>query len=177
MKRQMLVLGFFSVICCLLVGCADIPMKVDSFNNPYLQQEEYKRFSFTPLHTDNKPKEQQLMSVVKKELENKGFVYDDKAPQFIVDINWGQESNQVMDKSNKPSLLITKKVVIVFMDMIYRKQNSGAKLVWQGEASSSSSEPEFSNSDIEKCLIIGILQVYPGKFKSISKKVSSSSCM
>jgi hypothetical protein len=151
-------------------------MKVDSFNNPYLQITEYKRFSFTQLHADNTLKEQHLVSIVKKKMEDKGFVYDDKLPQFIVDVNFSEVSKQVKDKNDKPSLDITKNVTVVFQDMIYRKQNADVKLVWQGEASTSSSGGEFSTADVEKCLIIGILQAYPGKFKSITKSVSASSC-
>jgi hypothetical protein len=177
LKKQVIVSGLFSIICCLLVGCAGIEMKIDSINNPYLQQTEYKRFSFTQPHSDNKPKEQYLVSVVKKEMESKGFVHDEKAPQFLVDVSFSEVSRQVKDKNDKPSLDITKKVAIVFLDMIYQKQNPDAKLVWQGEASSNSSDSEFGTKDIEKCLIIGILQVYPGKFKSITKNVSSFSCM
>ena len=171
LKKLLVVSGLFSALC-LFSACANIPMKVDSVSNPYLQSAEYKRFSFTPAHAADQQKEQHLMDVVKKGMGEKGFVFDDKDPQFLIDITFGEESKQV----DKGYVDVTNKVALVFIDVMYRKQTTDAKLVWQGEARSSSGNRDVSAIDVEKCLAIGLLQSYPNTLKSSAKDVSASSC-
>lgn len=149
-------------------------MKVSSINNSYLQPKEYKRFSFTPGHSENKPKEDKLAAFTKKEMEENGFVFDDKTPQFLIGIDFSEESKQML-KDKKEYTEVTKKVELVFIDMIYRKMFSEPKMVWRGEAVSVAG-PELDSVDIEKCLVIGLVQSYPDRFKSAEKNVRQSSC-
>lgn len=175
MKGQLIVSGFLSVICCLLVGCAGVPMEVNTVNNPYLLPAEYKRFTFTPVHSENQRKEQHLVTVVKSEMEGKGFVFDDKSPQFIVDINVSEAPKQIQ-KDKNGFTDVTKKVELIFMDVINRRLYSEPKMVWRGEAQSHSTGGDFRSVDIERCLVIGLLQAYPDRLKSVTKSVTSFSC-
>lgn len=177
MNKLLIAPFLLCAICCLLAGCSGIRMNVDSFNNSYLQIAEYKRFSFLASKKVEQAKEQHLFSVVKKELEEKSLVYDDKAPQFLIALNISDETMKER-KSNSEKVVsdVTNRVTIVFIDNIYNKQNSGTKIVWQGEASTNSSGPDLNSVDVEKCLVIGILQEYPNKLKSIPKSVNSYWC-
>lgn len=172
MKRQLIVSGFLTILCCLFAGCSTVPMKVDSVSNPYMKLSEYKRFSFASSPAVDQQKEQRLQGIVKKEMEEKGFVFDDKAPQFLVDITASEDSNLVQKEKIEQEF----RVLLVFSDLIYRKQTIDPKLVWQGEAHSSSAGRDVSALDVEKCLVIGLIQSYPGTLKAVTKEVSSSSC-
>ena len=176
LKRQLAALGFLCVICCLLAACGPsaVKMKVDSFNNPYLQNVEYKRFSFLPVNSENQPKEQHLFSIIKKVMEEKGFIFDAASPQFQIAVHFSEESRKVLKSSSeKPSIEITKRISITFVDVVYSKPDYEAKLVWQGEASSSR---DIIDVDVEKCIIVGLLQAYPGRVNATSREVKADWC-
>jgi len=90
-KRNLLLL----MMCCayfgLLIGCGPtrIGMKVDSYNNTDLNISDYKRFSFLPVNTDKPLMEKELFSYIKTEMIKKGYIYDDKMPQFLIAVQLG----------------------------------------------------------------------------------------
>jgi len=95
-KRNLLLL----MLCCayfgLLIGCGPsrIQMKLDTYSNPDLNISEYKRFSFLPANNDKPLMEKELFSYIKIEMEKKGYIYDDKMPQFIIVVQAGKSSHE-----------------------------------------------------------------------------------
>jgi hypothetical protein len=175
LKARLVLFGFCSVIFSFLAGCSGVRMNVDTFNNPYLPITEYKRFSFLPSGIGDKTKEQHLFSVVKKDMEERGLVFDEKTPQFLIAVTVAEETKK--NKNSNDDKLVaetTKKVSIIFIDNMHNKKET--KLVWEGDASTTGLDVDLSNVDVEKCLIIGILQDYPNKLKSMSKNIYSFWC-
>lgn len=177
LKARLVLFGLWCVVFGFLAGCSGVRMNVDSFNNPYLPLAEYKKFSFLPSDVVDKAKEQRLFAVVKKEMEVRGLVFDDKAPQFFIalnvkeDVKKGQNANS---KNAEPE--VTSKITVVLIDNKYTEKSAGAKMLWQGEASTSGPLSEISSIDVEKCLILGIMQAYPQKIKSTPKNINSFWC-
>ncbi|MDQ5985566.1 MAG: hypothetical protein CSYNP_01278 [Syntrophus sp. SKADARSKE-3] len=59
-------------------------MNVDSYINHDLNIPEYKRFSFMATDTINPLAEKELFSIIKDEMQKKGYSYDNNNPQFQI---------------------------------------------------------------------------------------------
>jgi hypothetical protein len=190
-KRNLLLL----MTCCayfgLLIGCGPsrIEMKVDSYNNQDLNISDYKRFSFLPVNSEKPLMEKELFSYIKIEMIKKGYIYDEKMPQFLIAVRLGASSQDVQEGvSSRPvqvyqppapgkggvgtwqtqyvtqgggsDTVYTRWMKIDSIDALNKKPGDKITYLWQGEATS---EGSSVLSVVVKCLISGLLRDYPAK--------------
>ena len=206
-KRHLFLKLLFCAYLILLIGCGPsrIIMNVKSYDNPDLNIAEYKRFSFLPINKEKPLMEKHLFSIIQSVMKDKGYVYDDKNPQFLISIYVGINSREVQGKvssrpiqvyqpppiGSKPGtygsyqtqyvtegggthVINTRFMKIDFIDFINKQPTDKINYVWQGEVTCGDSNRK--GVDIDKCLIIGLLQDYPVKQDSSMKKVEINKC-
>lgn len=177
LKVRMFLFGLSCILFATLSGCTTINMNVETLNNPYLPTKQYHSFTLLKSNSAAQQNESRLNSIIKNEIEKKGLVFDDKSPQLLIAIHSTEKSDNLQNvKDEKISEKLTKNLTIVLIDNIYKKQTNENKLVWQGSASATGTVSDFSSTDIEKCLIIGILQDYPNKHIATNKGINSFWC-
>ncbi|MCG6535992.1 MAG: DUF4136 domain-containing protein [Syntrophales bacterium LBB04] len=192
-----LALILFSLNAC---GPARIAMKVESFNNPDVELSNYKRFALLNIQNEKQLLEKELQSSIKKAMEQKGFFYDEKNPDFLIAVNFGVEARTEQHKvSSRPvqvyqpeygkvgtwqtqhvtsgggsSVVETKWMKIDFIDNKNRTNSERPDFIWQGEVKSDTKR-EFTH--ISDCLIMGLMEDFPmSKNKTTLKKIPYSSC-
>jgi len=186
------------LLCCayfgLLIGCgpARIQMKVDSYNNPDLNISEYKRFSFLSVNTDKPLMEKELFSYIKIEMEKKGYIYDDKIPQFLIAVQAGKGSREIQaGVSSRPVQVYqpppvgkggtgtwqtqfvtegggsytvnTRWMKIDFIDALNKKPSEKIDKITYLWQGEANSAGSSELSVVVKCLISGLLRDYPAK--------------
>jgi hypothetical protein len=206
MKKQSL----FAILCCIclcfLMGCgtARIGMNVESFINQDLNVADYNRFSFLPINTEKPLMEKQLFTFVRSEMEKKGYIYDDKEPQFLITVQMGVTSQEkqagvhsrpiqvyqpppVGSKDNKYGTWQTQHVTggggsytvntrWMKIDFIdVRNKKPDDKITYLWQG-------EVNNrggselSEVAKCLISGLLLDYPVKLQKSTRTIKFAEC-
>ncbi len=153
-----------------LSGCSmkNVPVTVTSFNNPYTSTKTYKKFVFAQLDGLSQPPDQHLRDAAKKALEERGYTFNADAPEFIVSIQSSNEPINGQKNTDKPVPPVdSKKIKIVFGDPHYNK------LIWQGEGTA---VYEADKINLEKCILLGLLQNYPEKRNSVLTIVKPDLC-
>lgn len=88
MKKYNYCLGFIVLACLILTGCATIEMDVKAYSDPERNLLEVKRFKLVPINKENPLLEKELLFMVKEQLVQKGYIYDEANPDFLVAINF-----------------------------------------------------------------------------------------
>ena len=207
MKKQTLLFAMLCFVCLyFFIGCgARVQMKVDSYSNTDLNIEEYKKFSFLPINKDKPLMEKHLFSIIQSVMEDKGYIYDDKNPQFLISIRVDINSREIQkDVSSRPvqvyqpppigsklgtygtyqtqyvtqgggtRIINTRIMSIDFINFLNRQPTDKINYIWQGELTCNRSS--IKGADIDKCLIIGLLQDYPLKQIGSIKRVEINKC-
>lgn len=91
MKKYNYCLGLIVLVCLFLVGCATIgyiKMDVKAYSDPERDILALKRFGLVPFNKENPLLEKELLFMVKDRLIRKGYIYDEKNPDFLVAIGF-----------------------------------------------------------------------------------------
>ena len=133
--------------------------------------------------------EKELFSYIKIEMEKKGYIYNDKMPQFLIAVQAGKGSREIQaGVSSRPVQVYqpppigkggtgtwqtqyvtegggsytvnTRWMKIDCIEIINKKPGDKITYLWQGEANSAGSS---ELSVVVKCLISGLLRDYPAK--------------
>lgn len=82
------------LLCITLLGCgpSKFHMDFEGFNNPDINIAEYKKFSFLPTDSEFPLKEKMLFQYIRDVMQQKGFIYDDNQPQFLVFVKMAERS-------------------------------------------------------------------------------------
>ncbi len=187
-KGRFLFRTLLGIAClCWISGCAPthIVMDVESRAAPDFPAPACKRFSFLSPEGE-KPLMENLLPLIRGELEKKGLVYDNAKPHILALVKAGtseQKRQKPVVSRPVPSLQPTPEGAT--LDMHYVIEGGGFYTVhirrirmdifdaagykpgnefWQGEVSS---EGDENISEIAGCLISGLLRDYPaGRGKS-----------
>lgn len=204
-KWIILFIILYCLSCIFLAGCVKfVKMNVDSYSNPELNIAEYKRFSFLPVNKDKPLFEKQLFSIIKDEMEKKGYFYDEKRPQFLVAVQHGvnifQEQKPVRSRpvqvyqpppiGSKPGTYgsyqtqyVTegggsRRVNIRWMkiDFIDKvKKKRNDEILYLWQGEVNS-EGSGELSEVAKCLIYGLLLDYPTKSDRMQRTFRYEDC-
>ncbi|HOG13063.1 MAG: DUF4136 domain-containing protein [Smithellaceae bacterium] len=192
-KRSFLFRALLGITClCWMEGCAPthIVMDVESRAAPSFPAPACKKFSFLSPEGEM-PLTENLLPIIRGELEKKGLVHDRAKPHVLVLIKAGTRAEQRQEpvvSRPVPSLQPTPKGAT--MEMHYVIEGGGFYTVhirwismdvfdsagrkpgdelWQGKVAS---EGEEDLDSVAKCLISGLLADYPagpGKTRKILK--------
>jgi hypothetical protein len=208
MNKQHLLL---KLLCCayfaLLIGCGPsrIVMAVDSYGNPDLNIAEYKRFSFLPLNSEKPLMEKQLFSFIKIEMEKKGYIYDDKMPQFLIAVQLGVSSQekqagvhsrpvqvyqpppvgkgvygtwqtQHVTEGGGSYTVNNRWMKFDFIDVIKKKPGDKIDKITYLWQGEVNSQGSSELSEVVKCLISGLLRDYPAKLTSSKITLKLDEC-
>lgn len=91
MKKYNYCLGFVVLACLILTGCATtgyIKMDVKAYSDPERNLLGVKRFRLAPVNKENPLIEKELLFMVKERLVQKGYIYEEENPDFLVAINF-----------------------------------------------------------------------------------------
>lgn len=209
MKKQPLLSAIVCCIClCFLAGCGTprITMKMDSFINQDLNVAEYNRFSFLSVNSEKPLMEKQLFTFIRSEMEKKGYLYDDKNPQFLIVVKTGTQSQEKQEgvhsrpvqvyQSPSPGqggvgtwqtqyvtegggsyIVHTRWMKIDFVDVINKKLDDKITYLWQGEIRNIRRlKIGDDGAWMDKCFIMGLLEDYPSQQASLIKKIERNRC-
>lgn len=77
------------IVCLFFSGCiGSIEMDVKSYYDPERNLLEVKQFNLAPINKENPLLEKELLFMVKEQLVQKGYIYDEENPDFLVAINF-----------------------------------------------------------------------------------------
>ncbi len=204
MKKQSLFVMLCCSCLCFLIGCgARIQMKVDSYLNQDLNISEYKSFSFLPTNNEKPLMEKQLFAFIRSEMEKKGYIYNDKEPQFLIAVQSGIQSQEKQHRVRSRPIQVyqpppvgsigkygtwqtqyvtegggtytdsTRWMKIDFIDVINKKPGDKLTYLWQGEVTSKGS---LELNQVAKCLISGLLSDYPVKLPKSTRTIKLNEC-
>jgi hypothetical protein len=203
-KQSLLFAMIFCTCLCFLMGCAArVQMNVDSFINQDLNVAAYSRFSFLPVNSDKPLMEKELFTFIRSEMEKKGYIYDDKYPQFLVAVQLGAQSQekqaavrshpiqvyqpppigsvgqygsyqtQYVTKGGGSYTVNASWLKIDFIDVINKKPDDKISYLWQGEVNS---QGRYGLNEVAKCLISGLLLDYPAKLNKSTRILYFNEC-
>lgn len=192
-KRPFLRFALLGLAClCWMTGCAPthIMMDVESRAAPNFHSPARERFSFLPPEGE-KPLTENLLPLIRGEMEKKGFVHDDGNPSILVSVKAGtttEKRREPVVSRPVPVLLPSREggtpethyviegggyytvhVRKIRMDVFDAAGQKPGDELWQGEVMS---EGEEDLSSVAKCLVSGLLADYPagpGKTRIILK--------
>ncbi len=181
---------FTSLSAC---GPARLGMNVESFNNPDIELSTYKRFSFLSVNDEQALLEKNLQLTIREVMQQKGFIYDENAPDFLITVKFGVEKNVEQEKIRSRPVQVyqpeygkpgkwetqyvtqgggtkvkeTKWIKIDLIDNKVKKDSGKIDFIWQGEAQT---DDRNTFREISPCLIMGLLADYPIKINSKPKR-------
>lgn len=172
MKKPSIILFIVFMLCSFLTACnSRVTLKVDSFDNPYIQMADYKTFSY---YSVNDPREQRLFSIARKVMEARGYVYDEISPNFRIAFEFGnisQRNQEYIDKKAESDA--TNRLTVVFVDGIYKNDGNVARILWQSETVS---DRDISIGNVETCILVSLLNDFPNRVNSVTKIIELNKC-
>lgn len=189
MRKLLLVVIMAGV---LLSGCVYVDMKIQNKPVQGIDISKMKRFSFVNSGDKNDELEKRLFTVVRSDLESKGYTYDESSPEFIVLVRYGSRSvvergvsydhvrwgYNYLDKdysdvnvASDGNSVIHQNQVKIFM--IIPGSVDNPTFLWRSSASSSDRE---GVGIVGSCLVKGALSHFPGEAGDFREKVHLNSC-
>ncbi|WP_027180237.1 DUF4136 domain-containing protein [Maridesulfovibrio bastinii] len=176
----------------VLSGCVYVDMEVR--NQPVSTQgiQTMKRFNMADSGQDSGELGKKLYAQAKSELEQKGYIYDEKSPEFSVMVRYGSKSftargvsydrvgwgynyidKEYVDDSLKREGNSETNINQVKIYMISPGSENNPVFLWRSSASSSDRE---GVAVVGPCLLKGALSHFPGQPGKFSEKVNLRSC-
>lgn len=180
-----------TLILLYLCGCgpARLAMNVESLNNPDIEISTYKRFSFLSVNDEQALLEKNLQLMIREVMQQKGFIYDEDVPDFLIKVKFGVEKTVEQEKVRSRPVQVyqpeygkpgkwetryvtqgggtkvkeTKWIKIDLIDNKMKKDSGKTNVIWQGEVQTDDSN---TFTEISPCLIMGLLADYPVKISS-----------
>ncbi len=176
----------------LLSGCVYVDMSVQNRPVQGVNLTEFKRFALLDSGQEDNELEIRLLEVVRKDLEGKGYIYDEDSPEFKVMVRYDSRSvvergvaysrsqwgYNYLDNSYDDHAVVREGNTVtnrnqVSVYMVTPCSSENPTFLWRSSASSSDREGVAS---VGACLVRGALSHFPGKAGKYSEKMRLDEC-